>query len=278
MTTDNGATAVAETEVTEEPGQVAGDAGEQQVADAAETEEEAQVQEPDFTAEADEYLKTVEDKGSEGDSTPGSTRQRGPDPQQVANAVAIFRANHDTRQKALDSLEADLVDAGMAESIARRFVKEAKDKLNEHHADSLQYAGYEAATNTLSQHWGAIEEGLSKSLSKEEMSSFTAARDKAWEENDGVFAYPDMIAAIRNAGYESGRSKGYKEGAKQGYLDGRKAGETARESSRSGSDIGGTSSSGVPTMVQWNGMTLEAREAARQKDPDIEMKIAQAGR
>lgn len=248
--------AVAEAEVTtpvtteEQITPVTGDAGEQPVADAAEPGSEVATP-VDETPE--QYAERVlgESKEGDGQKAPEPTQRQGVDPAKVREAVQTFRTNHENRQRSLDALEADLEDAGLPQSVAKRFVKEAKDALNAHHADSLQYAGYEASEQATQTFQEQLRAGLSEGLAPATFKGFQAKLDE-FAKSGQPMPYADVFKTVYELGQADGKSSGYKEGLIKGNTDGRAAAERVASASSSGQRAkgGGAPGPASPTWAQ----------------------------
>lgn len=205
-----------------------GDAAASTPADAGSTQE-TPAETPDYEAEYEAWASEQTQKEG-GEKQPEPAQVQGVDPAEVDNALRTFRANHDTRQKALDALHEDLVEAGMPDSVAKRFVKEAKDKLNEHHADSLNLAGYEAATREAQ----SVVAGLQQAVPKPVYESLVAKAQK------GGLDYKVIFADVFAAGKAEGDKQGKEAGRKEGFIAGRSHAERVANGASSGQQIEGT--------------------------------------
>lgn len=97
---------------------------------------------------------------------------------------------------------------------------------------------------------------------------------REWTYDQGEDAIQDFISDVRKKIEADIADKHYK----RGLADGRKGTvEAAKAESRNGqgpSTTEGSAGGGTPSLKAWQSMTLEQREEARRKDPNIEMKIA----
>lgn len=251
MTTDNGATAVAEpTDVAaeaEDPqtqdATLASDAGEQAGANAAATE-------PDLEAETAAAL--AESKGKESANPPPEAEDEPPpfravvDPDLTRQAIETYRKHHTDRQAQLDAYEAELVEEGMSPALAKRFVKDSKDILNSHHADGLSFAAFEAVQERMADEKNLLVDGVGKGLPNK------AATERFWEmaqktadkRPDKLLTYSALANTLYTLGQEDGRSASYDDGFTKGYRAGRTKAAATAASATSGNVADGTSSGG----------------------------------
>ena len=243
MTTD---TAERTEEVTEQaPPEtpVSSDADLQSTADAAApteapatTEEEAPL-----PGTADDYVQSVLEKEG-GEQAPEAKTEARPsvDPNEVAAKLATFRGNYADRQKRFDAYEAELVQNGMPEGLAKRIVKEAKDILNEHHADALSNAGFEAATTSWNAATQQIFTTIHQILPQGQGQAFNDAIFKTAEAEGRQATIADVIKHAWEMAKKAGETEGYKRGLNKGYTDGRSHGERAAQAGSSGQQVAGS--------------------------------------
>lgn len=239
MTTD---AAVAEPTVEETPALVtqdsppeidatpAGDADPQASTDAA-PESSA----PDLAsieAEADEYLKSLEGKGSE-QQAPEPKQNAGVDPAVAQEAIRRFREGYGTRQQRLDALAKRLTDAGYSALEVEAISKETKDILNEHHADALNLAGYEAAMTERQHLVQAIASTIPQSIQTKVLESLKPAEGQPNPPIDKV------LKAFIDASTAAAKEEGRRDGRKEGFIAGRSQGERTQSSAKSGQRVNG---------------------------------------
>jgi len=207
----------------------AGDADPQGVADAA------PVSAPDTSAieaEADAWLQEQEGKGSE-QRAPEPTQPQGVDTAAANEAIRRFREGYGTRQQRLDALGKRLEDAGYSKLEADAIAKEAKDILNEHHADSLQFAGYEAAMKERAVLVQAIAATVPQNIQTKVLDSLKPA--------DGQPNPPmeKVLKAFIDAASTEAEARGKRDGRKEGFIAGRSFGERTQSSANSGQNVSG---------------------------------------
>lgn len=182
-----------------------------------------------YEAEADAWLAEQAQKEG-GEKPPEPEQPRGVDPAAVDAALTTFRNGYGSRQTRLDALEEALVDAGMPESVAKRFVKDSKDILNEHHADSLKYAGFEAAASEAT----AVLSSIRKVVSKPLYDQFIALANK------GEITYEQMFKDAITEAEAKAEKRGKEAGRKEGFVAGRSHAEKVASGSQSGQRTEGT--------------------------------------
>ena len=245
MTTD---AAVADTEVNPnvaEPITLTGDAEPSPLADAAEPSQQDAAPSPPVEPTAEELDSYVAEKlkGKEGEARPPEPQpQAGVDPQLVRDSILAYRQAHEERQRSLDGLEAELVEAGISAPLAKRFVKDSKDRLNEHHADSLALAGFEAAATEALRHSRAFEQAIPKTLNSAELKDYTAKVEGLMSSGKlKSLSYQQAMEIASSVRFESGRKKGYEDGLRDGFKDGRANAQRLAGSASSGQTVSGDS-------------------------------------
>ena len=258
----------------------------EQPADAApaqpiETSQEAETQttpEVEYQT-ADEYIASLESKESK-ESAPESPKPTGPDPEQVARAVNYFRGKYGERQEAQKALAREERENARALSIGeiseaaydRRqadIEKKHIDLLNEHHADSLAYAGYDASVQATLREQTSLTEGIQKALGPN-FKDFTAAITKIAEEApQGVVPYATVIEEVTKVARKGWipREDNTK-AVKDAFDAGRRAGEKAIKAGNSGDVRNGTSTGTARVMSddEYNSLTsTQYADPARQE-------------
>ena len=238
MTTDIAPEVETPTLVTQEPdapvenATPVGDADQQAVADAAPAPEATNLS--SYEAEADAWLKEQEGKGS-APQAPEPEQRQGVDPALAQQAIALYRRNHETRQNEIKARENELIDLGIDVALARRMAKEDSDRLNSHHADGLQYAGYEAAMQERAVMVQAITSVVPQAIQTKVLESLKPA--------DGQPNPPpaQIFEAFMKAYAEDAVEKAKPALRKEGFVAGRSIAERTAASANSGQHVQGGS-------------------------------------
>ena len=206
------------------------------------------------------------------ESEPAPAREperRGVDPEVVRAQVEKFRNSHGTRQQKLnearDSL-AEKVSQGhiSAEEAIRQFSKLSSDTLNEHHADSLKDAGYEAWATGIQQNSAEVEQAVYGALSKAQQTELTELAKAYAKENGSMMPWSEAMKASHELASKSGHTKGFDEGFKEGYRKARAqtaSKSSSTESSETPNGVGTAGNSG-PLTVQ-DALNLPTEELIR---------------
>jgi hypothetical protein len=139
------------------------------------------------------------------------------DSQAYQRDLAAFRTNFGKRQQTLDGLKTRLVnEANLSTVEADYFITQAKNLLNEHHADSLRYAGNEMVDRVMAQEQADMREGLTKVLPKDDLKAFDTQIEAIAKEHNGAVPYDSFFKTIHalafKAGAEAGEKKGFDAG------------------------------------------------------------------
>lgn len=184
-------------------------------------------------AEADAWL--AEQSQKEGETkAPEPVQPQRVDPALVERERADLRREYDAQMKELDTLESELIEAGVDSLAARRIVKERKDRFNNYHATALNKAGYESAVMEARN----VALGLQQAVPKPVYESLVEKAQK------GNFDYKDMFADVWAAGKAEGEAAGKKAGMKEGFVAGRSHAEKVAKGASSGQQVEGTQPTG----------------------------------
>lgn len=163
------------------------------IADAAKSQE----QEAPADADAAWQAHREASKGSE-TPAPESRARREDDPAyqaEVRNRGNLHRTNLGVRAARIDALKQELVDVGVPESLASRFIKDSKDILNEHHAEGLTHAGYAAAQAEVAAEQQAFSASVFSLLPKAKHADLNHAFKEIADKNGGSVPYDAFINA-----------------------------------------------------------------------------------
>ena len=205
--------------------------------------------EPDYEAE---YAALLASKEGEGGGKPEGQEPRDDfDPELHQQNVRIFGQNHTKRHENLDGLKSRLEEAGLSPIEADFFVKEAKDRLTEEHADALRTAGSMAGAQLLArEHW-EINVGLRKALPAAVVKNIEAkfvelSNASKKEGGNGAIAYGDFFKVV----YEEAKEAGRKVGEHSGFIDGRKHAEKVASAAKSEQRVNSDTVGGNMTLDQ----------------------------
>lgn len=166
------------------------------------------------------------------------------DPVAVQQAINSFREGYGSRQKRLDDLEDSLVEAGLQPAVAKLFIKSAKDTLNEHHADSLKYAGFEERAKAYQSSSMEMHSALDKVVPTTLRKELDTAIEESVKRNKGVAPFVDILATVLRLGGKTAEVVASKVDAySAGYNKGRADGEKNAASASSGQKVNGTAAS-----------------------------------
>ena len=221
----------------------------------------------DIDAEVEAFVKEQTQKGSE-QAKPESTRTEPQvDPEAFRyfqESAAAFDTGYKTRQSRLDTI-AEKVDAGDI-SIAEGF-RQAKDILNEHHADSKTKP--EAISHALYVQNATMWNGFSEGIPQEHHEAI------AQKLSEGkLVTFKDIAAEFYERGKASGASEGYAKGEEAGLRTGYRNGLTRKADlaslSSDGQSVngtgggGGTFSSEDALHTAWNDKAISRDVYARE--------------
>ena len=162
------------------------------------------------------------------------------DPVAIQQALNTFRQNYGTRQRRLDDLQDDLVEAGLQPAVAKLFIKSSKDILNEHHADSLENAGKEERVKAYQSSSREMHQALEKVVPAAQRKDLEAAIEESSKRHEGVTPFVDVVATVYQLGSKSTEVTKAKEDAfTNGYNRGRADGEKSATSASSGQKVNG---------------------------------------
>ena len=166
-------------------------------ADAAAAESQ-EVVEPVFET-ADDYLAHISgskegESASEPEPRPALRPSVLSDPR-AGQYIQDYRNAHENRQRETDAVAQELADYGVPENMARRIVKEFKDRLNSHHADGLRLSGYEAAATAVQYEQSHIQDAIAQALPKPLLPKLQSRMDEEIKAN-GVASYQMVMKTI----------------------------------------------------------------------------------
>ncbi len=176
----------------------------------------------------DAYLESLNKQGKPEESAPESKPFYRPgldkDPR-AGQYIQEFRQAHETRQHEIDAIADELIrDYGVPEAMARRIVKEQKDRLNSHHADALRLSGYDAASTAVQYEQSHISDAIASALPKA-LHPKLAAKMEAEIQTNGVASYTTVMKTIVELAREGFvPDKDHKEALKDAFNEGRKQG------------------------------------------------------
>lgn len=212
-------------------------------ADAAvQADQGAPEQQEEVPADADAYVKSVLEKEGAGEEPEAKTQRPLVDPEVVRRDREALAAAYQARTGHFDTWKNEMLDAGIPEALVTRYIKEAKDKVNEEHADVLRLGHHESAATAVAAIGTQVWQGIN-SLPKLVAESVNGAITEAAKASEGGnVPYSDVLRIIHEQSVKSGEKSGYERGLKQGFTDGRATGERAAKMGSSGQQANGTGS------------------------------------
>ena len=261
------------TEVEEQTPIDSGDAAEVTLADAGSAPEPVTA---DIDAEVEAFVKEQTQKGSEQAQPEAARTEPQVDPEVLRmseEARVRYQSNHKARHDAIDTegdatierLVADGYSRPVAEALVSPLVKAGHDKLNEHHADGIKDAGWQAAYEQNAQFWRGVEAGVPQEHHE-------AIASKLAEGKYG--SYKDIAADLYEMGLKAGETAGYAKGEEAGLRTGYRNGLTRKANlaslSSDGQSVngtgggGGTFSSEDALHTAWNDKAISRDVYARE--------------
>ena len=259
-----------------------GNAGDMPAGDAASPPPVETPSAPDPALEADQkeaLSKRRSQRKETSEQKAPEAQRRGVDSEAVRRANLTHLDNYQKRQTAIDAYDAELEGEGVSQALRKRLVGEFKGHLNAEHADGKTYGGYSAVEELQTAQAQAFQAAIDETFPSKELATEVRGELKSLSEAKGGFlSWGDAFKTVHTRGDKAGYERGYDEGHEAGFSDGQARAERNGRT-EGGRAVNGTSpaAGGVPTIDQWTSMTLEQREAARRKDPQIEAKMMQAG-
>lgn len=269
------ATAVAEEVITEAPPEAVNDAPLSDAGLPTSTDAAVPVESetPVIPDNVDDYVKQVLDKESAAQTPEAQPAKPGVDPAVFEQRLGAFRNNYANRQGRLDALGQKLKDAGYSSIETDAILKEAKDILNEHHADSLANGHFEATATTWSNATNQIMTAIHSTLPKDMGKAYNDALGKAAEAAEGKQASIADAISIATEMVGKAAVEGYKSNflpalIRKAYEDGREAAEKVAAGASSGQSVdgAGTRRTGPLTVEEAESLPVNELAAIRARE------------